>query len=268
MQERCASAIELATAKLEGWALTFAGYSERRGGAVATVVEERCASVRGVVYSLSSDDLNVLDRYEGVPTSYRREQSLVTLASGERMPVWVYRKDVRVHAEAAVAPDYFRQITRAYRARGFDEHDLDEALIRSRATTMSEPRIERPYVVFVYGTLMRGEPNHHYLAHAQYLGMARSEPVYALVHLGSYPGLLPSGTASVLGELYAINESERDALDVLEGHPRAYRRMPLELKGATGVEGYLLRQAKYRRFPEIASADWRSLERPRRSSER
>ena len=42
-------------------------------------------------------------------------------------------------------------------------------------------------LVFVYGTLKRGERNHYFLASAEYLGPAFTEPLYRMIDCGPYP---------------------------------------------------------------------------------
>ena len=76
-----------------------------------------------------------------------------------------------------------------------------------------------PIRLFVYGTLMRGEPNHHYLAQSRFLGEARTEPAYTLVSLGAFPTMVPGGQTSVVGELYETDRRTLLAIDRLEGHP-------------------------------------------------
>jgi gamma-glutamylcyclotransferase (GGCT)/AIG2-like uncharacterized protein YtfP len=62
--------------------------------------------------------------------------------------------------------------------------------------------------LFVYGTLRRGEANHHRLAQATFLGEARTRPEFRLVDLGRFPGLLPGGSTAVVGEVYDVPEED------------------------------------------------------------
>lgn len=78
--------------------------------------------------------------------------------------------------------------------------------------------------VFVYGTLLRGECNHHLLAGAEYLGPHRTQPGFALVLLGSYPGLIRGGQDAVYGEVYAVDRLILARLDQLEAYPIEYDR--------------------------------------------
>jgi gamma-glutamylaminecyclotransferase len=99
--------------------------------------------------------------------------------------------------------------------------------------------------VFVYGTLKRGGDNHHYIAYQQFLGAARTMAGYTLYSLGGYPGMVraPSDTAGVTGELWAVDASCLQQLDLLEGvNEGLYERVPIKLAGPTDdqpVETYL-----------------------------
>lgn len=41
------------------------------------------------------------------------------------------------------------------------------------------------HLVFVYGTLRKGESNHHFIEQSEYLGMCETLPEYALYDLGA-----------------------------------------------------------------------------------
>uniref|UniRef100_A0A182JDW5 Gamma-glutamylcyclotransferase family protein n=1 Tax=Anopheles atroparvus TaxID=41427 RepID=A0A182JDW5_ANOAO len=87
--------------------------------------------------------------------------------------------------------------------------------------------------VFVYGTLKRGEPNHHWLTnvengHARFLAKGSTTIRYPLV-VGSrfnIPFLLdvPGTGHYVNGEIYEIDDPMLARLDVLEDYPRLYER--------------------------------------------
>lgn len=73
--------------------------------------------------------------------------------------------------------------------------------------------------VAVYGTLKRGQSNHHYLARARYLGPARLDG-FALYDLGPWPAVRP-GTGCVQVEVYAVDAPTLAALDELEDYRAA-----------------------------------------------
>ena len=110
--------------------------------------------------------------------------------------------------------------------------------------------------VFVYGTLLRGEVNHHLLAAARFLGEHRTEPRFTLLVLGAYPGLAPGGDTAVHGEVYAVDATGLHRLDQLEDYPRLYdrRRIPTAY-GSAWV--YLYRGSRQDRIC-LAQGDWRT----------
>jgi gamma-glutamylcyclotransferase (GGCT)/AIG2-like uncharacterized protein YtfP len=112
--------------------------------------------------------------------------------------------------------------------------------------------------VFVYGTLLRGEPNHHLLARATFVRAAQTTPRFSLVSLGAFPGLLVGGDATVVGEVYAVDVATLAALDRLEGHPRFYRRTAIDLAGGGRAAAYVLPTAEYAARRTIADGDWRA----------
>ncbi|MCA1962184.1 MAG: gamma-glutamylcyclotransferase [Desulfomonile sp.] len=111
--------------------------------------------------------------------------------------------------------------------------------------------------VFVYGTLLRGERNHHILRGSPCLGEARTEPAYMLVSLGSIPAMTRGGTTSVKGEVFEIPDDVLDALDRLEGHPDWYERTTIRLADGSSAEAYLMEPSKVEGCLVIASGDWR-----------
>jgi gamma-glutamylaminecyclotransferase len=111
--------------------------------------------------------------------------------------------------------------------------------------------------VFVYGTLLSGEPNHRLLADAALVGAARTEPEFDLVSLGAFPAMVPGGRTAIAGEVYEVDRPTLDALDRLEGHPRFYRRRAVRLDDGGEVLAYLLTPDQVRGRPRIESGDWR-----------
>jgi cation transport regulator ChaC len=62
----------------DGWARVFRGSSRTWGGAgVASLVRKPGTVTYGLVVPVTEEDLRVLDRYEGVPRSYRRKKIAV-----------------------------------------------------------------------------------------------------------------------------------------------------------------------------------------------
>ena len=112
-------------------------------------------------------------------------------------------------------------------------------------------------LVFVYGSLLRGECNHRYLNGARFLGEARTEAEFFLVDLGGFPGMAQGGCDAIDGELYAIDASCLLVLDELEDHPEYFRRSEVTLEDGRVANGYLLPGRQANSFPCIRSGSWR-----------
>lgn len=109
-------------------------------------------------------------------------------------------------------------------------------------------------LVWVYGTLRRGEDNHHLLRDCAFLGQWWSPPRFYLIDLGRYPGII-SGQQSVLGELYVVDEATMTALDVLEEAPEEYTRE--SMLTPWGAAYYYHYRRSCSGLAAIPSGDWR-----------
>ena len=118
--------------------------------------------------------------------------------------------------------------------------------------------------VFVYGSLLAGEPNHGVLAGAELVGPALTAPAFELFDLGAYPALVAGGTRAVAGEVYLVDAAVLRRLDALEGHPGFYRRTRITLEDDRRTEAYLLRPDQVVERRVVTSGDWRSYRKERR----
>jgi gamma-glutamylcyclotransferase (GGCT)/AIG2-like uncharacterized protein YtfP len=118
--------------------------------------------------------------------------------------------------------------------------------------------------VFVYGSLLAGEPNHRLLARATLVGAARTPAVFTLHDLGAFPGMVADGSDAIVGEIYEVERAPLANLDHLEGHPRWYCRTPIALKDGTAAETYLLAPKSVAGCPIVPSGDWRAHNREKR----
>ncbi|MCP3104236.1 gamma-glutamylcyclotransferase [Myxococcus sp. K15C18031901] len=112
--------------------------------------------------------------------------------------------------------------------------------------------------VFVYGTLLSGEPNHRLLSGARLVGPARTLPRFTLYDYGFFPTLASGGKHAVEGEVYEVDALMLAALDRLEGHPHFYQRSPITLDCGSHVEAYLFPKARLAGCLIIASGSWRA----------
>jgi gamma-glutamylaminecyclotransferase len=95
------------------------------------------------------------------------------------------------------------------------------------------------YLVFVYGTLKHGFVRHQALQHQRYLGVARTEPIYAMFRVSDYPAIVEQSATqrkprSIWGELYEVDEYTLLHLDQIEGVGRSlYERKTIKLAEVT-----------------------------------
>ena len=112
------------------------------------------------------------------------------------------------------------------------------------------------HFVFVYGTLKRGEKNHHWLEGARFQGEAELNGV-VLHDLGPFP-MAVIGEGTTIGEVYAVEGSGLARLDELEGYPRLYDRQVLSLGDGRRAWVYLGRPRQVRDAPVVAGGLWRA----------
>lgn len=106
-------------------------------------------------------------------------------------------------------------------------------------------------VLFVYGSLKRGQANHWALAGARFVGPARTAPAFALREIAGYPALVP-GERSIAGELYQISAQGLGALDELESDD--YARCEITLADGATAFAYLARAPEGGR--PLAGSEW------------
>jgi gamma-glutamylcyclotransferase (GGCT)/AIG2-like uncharacterized protein YtfP len=112
------------------------------------------------------------------------------------------------------------------------------------AETKKEQPPERT-LVFVYGTLLKGEPNHDsFLASrgAKFVKSGVTEGYFVMFGRG-FPLARPAiatddgvTVGRVRGEIYSVDKDCLGHLDALEGHPNFYRRTPTKIDGIDNEE--------------------------------
>lgn len=84
------------------------------------------------------------------------------------------------------------------------------------------------HMILVYGTLMKGHCNDHYLREEKYIGIGKLKD-YEMYHVAKYPGVVESLGESVVGELYEVSEKTLGRLDQLECEGDLYQRKRLKV---------------------------------------
>lgn len=111
--------------------------------------------------------------------------------------------------------------------------------------------------IFVYGTLLSGEPAHGLLGDARFIGAAHTPPAYTLLDLGEYPALVIGGCDRVAGEIYEIEAARLPELDAYEDAPAMYERRQIQLDEHEAFT-YVLRLQPPLGSARIASGAWRA----------
>lgn len=112
-------------------------------------------------------------------------------------------------------------------------------------------------MIFVYGTLLKGEYNHNLMTSSRFIKYGETLPGYDLFDLGAYPALAEGGSGAVKGEVYEVAREDLKLIDSLEGHPDWYERKQVALKDGSVVETYIMPRHDINDYPIIDSGDWR-----------
>lgn len=111
--------------------------------------------------------------------------------------------------------------------------------------------------LFIYGTLLPGERDHAFLASAERIGPAVTEPLFQLVELNVYAALIPDGRVAVHGEIYDVTLETRRQIDVARQVPILFQRAPIRLADGSSVETYWMSPDQVRGKRRLSHGDWR-----------
>ena len=126
MAHRCPKAKVLGVSEINDYRLLFRG---QHGGAVATVEPFKGSRVPVLIWEITEEDETALDRYEGWPYLYRKENIKVKL-KGKVVEAMVYiMNGNRPQGQPSIY--YYSVIFDGYKAQGFDEEVLKRALENS-----------------------------------------------------------------------------------------------------------------------------------------
>jgi gamma-glutamylcyclotransferase (GGCT)/AIG2-like uncharacterized protein YtfP len=130
--------------------------------------------------------------------------------------------------------------------------------------------------LFVYGTLRKKDIRSSFLENSKYLGEFVTQPKYSLYNLGSFPAITKDGDTAIIGEVYEIADADTlRQIDLIEGHPNFYTRLPIDLDFAQSkeivnnfsqtdidCEAYFLLSRDMNNYEKIITGDWFSVPSP------
>ena len=138
MAQRCPDAEIVGPVRLENYELRF------RGSGFATVAPKKGSTVHGLVWKITPNCEQSLDRYEGYPRHYTKETVTVKDAAGAEIPVMVYiMAEPYCRQPALPSPYYYRVIQRGFEANGLPVESLQAAWSRTIDEVWSG-RIDKP----------------------------------------------------------------------------------------------------------------------------
>jgi len=104
-----------------------------------------------------------------------------------------------------------------------------------------EPDFTHPQLIMVYGTLKKGHSNNDLLQFAAYLGECKTRnSSFILKESGCPMVYLDPNGFRLKGELYLVSPEDMLHVDMLEGHPRWYRRHRVPLDDGTLAWLYIM----------------------------
>lgn len=127
MSRRCPDAVIRGRTELKGYELVFKGHPTN---AVATIVPQEDSTVPILLWEISGRDEQALDRYEGYPSFYWKEELGLEL-DGQSVTAMAYVMTPG-HQPGIPSDGYYEIIAEGYEECGFDVTVLERAVERSR----------------------------------------------------------------------------------------------------------------------------------------
>lgn len=123
MKSRCPTAKLYGTGTVEGYELQFKG---QPNSAFATIAPKEGASVPVAVFEIKPQDEQSLDRYEGYPSHYFKQDVPVQL-DGEEVKAMVYLMNLKM-GFGMPSPYYYQTVYEGYNDCELDTDVLDQAV--------------------------------------------------------------------------------------------------------------------------------------------
>ena len=127
MRKRCPDATVWAAGWLRNWKLV---YRKSGSGAYASIIRKKGCSVPVVLWSISPSDERNLDRYEGYPKYYGKQNVFVDTVRGKKKAM-VYIMN-RYAVPGVPSLYYIETVEEGYADNGLDLAYLDESLYDNR----------------------------------------------------------------------------------------------------------------------------------------
>lgn len=124
MKHRCPTAEVVGSDVLQDWRLRFRGTP---GNAVATIERKEHFYVPVIIFSVQPEDEKALDRYEGWPVLYRKEEIEVNV-DGKPVTAFVYIMNEVNHPYNQPGPFYINTVMEGYRMNKFNRTILVNAI--------------------------------------------------------------------------------------------------------------------------------------------
>lgn len=132
MAVRCPDARAIGTAQLEGWRLMFKG---SKTGSFLTIEKDEGSQVPVAIWSVSEKDEKKLDRYEGYPGFYFKqnlEVEVKDIETGEIRKEEAFVYIMREERAYGIPSEYYMRVCQeGYEDFGFDEKYIKEACVKS-----------------------------------------------------------------------------------------------------------------------------------------
>ncbi len=139
MKHRCPGAKIYGTGIIEDYALQFKGQPH---GAFATIAPQEGVSVLVAVWEISEKNEQALDRYEGYPSHYFKQNVPVQL-DGEEANAMVYIMNLKMGFGIPSAY-YYQTVDEGYNDCKLDTHVLNKAVMESAAQFYAAHREPEP----------------------------------------------------------------------------------------------------------------------------
>lgn len=139
MKHRCPTAKLYGTSELKDYELQFKGHPD---SAFATIAPKEGACVPVAVWEIQARDEMSLDRYEGYPSHYFK-QNLPVQLDGEEVNAMVYIMNLKM-GFGLPSPYYYQTVFDGYNNCGLNTDVLDKAVMESTARYYASHRQQEP----------------------------------------------------------------------------------------------------------------------------